>query len=528
MLRPIVSSLSWYPDPEVAFLGLFGHARYAFWLDSTRAGDDHARFSYMGSATGPLARVARYSQTEGRLLVLSPGGSEYRREDIFTFLRRELARVHLEDTNDSSAFWGGYVGYFGYELKALCGGKLVHRSDAPDAAFIFADRFVVFDHLLRRCSLVCLASRGGERVAKEWLELTERRLGSLFAVDRREDLVQYPLPVFRLRRSENLYTADIERCQRFLHDGESYEICLTNQLQCHSEVAPLAVYRALRRLNPAPYAAFLRLDDLFALSSSPERFLKIDRTGLVEAKPIKGTVARRTDPRQDRIARRWLESSEKNRAENLMIVDLLRNDLGRVCEVGSISVPQLMAIESYETVHQMVSTIRGRLRPDRDRMDCIAAAFPGGSMTGAPKIRTMEIIDSLEPGPRGVYSGALGFLSLSGEVDLSIVIRTLVKQRGQLSIGCGGAITVESDAQEEFDETMVKALPLMRAVAAASSGAADPSRFDLVGCRTSSGAREAEGRLRSSESERDETNNTSATSVVGARTPIDDKARPHT
>ena len=164
-----------------------------------------------------------------------------------------------------------------------------------------------------------------------------------------------------------------------------------------------------------------------------------------------------------------------------MIVDLLRNDLGRVCEVGSISVPQLMVVESYETVHQMVSTIRGRLRRDRDTLDCIQAAFPGGSMTGAPKIRTMEIIDSLEPGARGVYAGALGFLSLSGEVELSIVIRTLVDQGGRLSIGTGGAITVQSDASDEFNETIVKALPVMRAVAAASSGTADPSRFDLIG-----------------------------------------------
>ena len=477
MSRPIVRALSWFPDPEAAFLGLFGRERYAFWLDSSRVGDGLARFSYMGSASGPSAAVVRYSQAAGRLSLLSRAGHE----DIFTFLRSELQRLHLEGGDGSSAFWGGFVGYFGYELKALCGGRLMHRSDLPDAAFIFVDRFVVFDHLERRCFLVCLAEEGREREAKEWLQTTSSRLGSLSVADHFGDPRDRPRPVFRWRRPEHRYVEDIRRCQRYLYDGESYEICLTNQLESRSEVSPLAIYRALRRLNPAPYAALLRFGGLSVLSSSPERFLTIDRRRWVEAKPIKGTAARGATPREDGKARLWLQGSEKDRAENLMIVDLLRNDLGRVCEVGSISVPQLMAIESYETVHQMVSTIRGRLRRGRDGLDCIKAAFPGGSMTGAPKIRTMEILDALEPGPRGIYSGALGFLSLSGEIELSIVIRTLVDQGGRLSIGTGGAITVQSDPHDEFDETIVKALPVMQAVAAASSGAGDPSRFDLVG-----------------------------------------------
>ena len=479
--RPIVRALTWFPDPEVAFLGLCGGKRYAFWLDSSRVGDGLARFSYMGAVSGPSAAVVSYSQATGRLSVLSHAGHEVRHEDIFSYLSSQLERRHLQGGEGSWAFWGGFVGYFGYELKALCGGRLVHRSDLPDAAFMFVDRFAVFDHLEKRCFLVCLGEEGREREAREWLQATDSRLGSLSAADRLADLRDRPRPAFRLRRPEHLYVDDTRRCQRYLYDGESYEICLTNRLEAQSEVSPLAIYCALRHLNPAPYAALLRFGGLSILSSSPERFLTIDRDRWVEAKPIKGTAARGATPQADRGARLWLQSSEKDRAENLMIVDLLRNDLGRVCEVGSISVPQLMAIESYETVHQMVSTIRGRLRRDRDTVDCIQAAFPGGSMTGAPKIRTMEIIDALEPGPRGIYSGVLGFLSLSGEIELSIVIRTLVDQGGRLSIGTGGAITVQSDPDDEFDETIVKALPVMQAVAAASSGAGDPSRFDLVG-----------------------------------------------
>ena len=377
MLRPIVKALSWFPDPEAAFHGPFGRDPYAFWLDSSRVGDGLARFSYMGSATGPAGMVVRYSQAEGRLSLLSRAGHEARHEDIFTFLRSQLKRLHLRGGDGSSAFWGGFVGYFGYELKALCGGSLVHRSNLPDAAFIFVDRFVVFDHLEKRCQLVCLAEEGREHEARVWLRATADKLGKLTSVDDIAASRDHPRPVFRLRRPERPYIEDIGRSQSYLRDGESYEICLTNQLESRSEVSPFAIYRALRRLNPAPYAALLRFGGLSVLSSSPERFLTIDRKRWVEAKPIKGTAARGATPGEDREARLWLENSEKNRAENLMIVDLLRNDLGRVCEVGSITVPQLMAVESYETVHQMVSTIRGRLRRDRDSLDCIKAAFPG-------------------------------------------------------------------------------------------------------------------------------------------------------
>ena len=425
--------------------------------------------------------VIQYSHASSQLSVDSKQRSERLEDDVFTFLKSELERLHVGDCGEPFGFVGGFVGYFGYELKALCGGAYVHHSDLPDAAFVFSDRLVAFDNAESACYLVCLVDKGCERDAEEWFASVTRRLAESPSRGGGEKPREYPAPTFRLRRAQPLYVDDILACQRYLYDGESYEICLTNQVQSSTEVSPWAIYAALRRINPAPYAAFLKFGDLSVLSSSPERFLKIDRHRWVEAKPIKGTETRGQTPGEDRRNRLSLQRSVKNRAENLMIVDLLRNDLGRVCEVGTVHVPKLMDIESYETVHQMVSTIRGRLRRDRDAIDCIKAAFPGGSMTGAPKIRTMEIIDLLEPGPRGVYSGALGYLSLSGEVDLSIVIRTLVDDGGRLSIGTGGAITVQSDPDEEFRESMVKALPVMRAVAAASSSVADSCRFGVDG-----------------------------------------------
>lgn len=256
-------------------------------------------------------------------------------------------------------------------------------------------------------------------------------------------------------------------------------------IETETDLDPWQAYRFLRRASPAPFGAFLDFGGLSVLSTSPERFLRVDRQGVMESKPIKGTRPRGATPAEDALLVADLTTSEKDRAENLMIVDLVRHDLGRCAEIGTVVADPVFQVETYATVHQLVSTVRARLRPDTTAVAAVRSAFPGGSMTGAPKIRTMQIIDRLEGGPRGLYSGAIGYFSLTGAADLSIVIRTAVLSGGRLRYGVGGAIIALSDPEAEFDETVVKAAPLRMLLDTGFPGALDTG---IPGARVASGA----------------------------------------
>jgi len=334
----------------------------------------------------------------------------------------------------------------------------------------------VLDHATRSSYLLALSHSGDAADATAWLASTADALHSLPAAPI-EPAPKLTLsgPAMtdpdvgmnvELRHDRAAYLKRIDECFDEINAGESYEICMTNMVTVHTQIDVLPTFAHLRRVSPVPFGALLDFGDVAVLSASPERFLSIDLNGAVEAKPIKGTRPRGVDAAEDRAFVQELQDNPKDRAENLMIVDLLRNDLNTVCSVGSVHVPKLFDVETYAAVHQLVSTIRGTLAPGRSAVDCIRAAFPGGSMTGAPKVRTMEIIDRLEQGPRGVYSGALGWFSLSGASDLSIVIRTLVVDSGRVSFGVGGAIVALSDPDGEFDETVVKSRAMMTALAA--------------------------------------------------------------
>ncbi|MFF5127735.1 aminodeoxychorismate synthase component I [Streptomyces syringium] len=467
-LRVHTTALPTEWDPEVAYDHLFRAAPHAYWLDSSRPDERLGRFSVMGDATGPLAEVV-LADVENCTVTRqkSDGTTEVLNTPFLDWLDADLRARHVDVPELPFEFALGWVGYLGYELKAECGGSAAHASPNPDGALIFADRAVVFDHATSTTHLLALAPADDDTQARTWLDTTAERLGRLkgLSADATPAEPGASLEV-SLRHDRRAYLDLIGACHEAINAGETYEVCLTNMIDAEGSIDPWDSYRFLRRTSPAPFAALLNFGALSVLSTSPERFLRIDRHKVAESKPIKGTRPRGVTPAEDRALTEDLRASEKDRAENLMIVDLVRNDLGRCAEVGSVSVHKMFDIESYATVHQLVSTVRARLKAASSAVDCVRNAFPGGSMTGAPKIRTMQIIDELEAGPRGVYSGAIGYFSLNGAADLSIAIRTTVITPDRVRYGVGGAITALSDPEEEYEETAVKATPILRLLGA--------------------------------------------------------------
>jgi para-aminobenzoate synthetase len=482
----LVRTIPGEPSTEVLFERLFAPEEHAFWLDSADAPTWLAQSSYLGTSAGEDRCVLSYDVAATAVRIERPEGTAIERASIFDVLDREMsARSFETPPGPAPNLLGGFVGYLGYELKADCGSSNVHRSDVPDSVLMLANRLVAVDHLRGRTHLMAIF-REDEAEAESWLEEAEAVVRETLA-----DSGTEPDPArrfgepsaahvsFDCGRGREQYLADIARCQAELAAGESYEVCLTDQISTGAEPDPFDLYRNLRRSNPSPFAAYLKLGEVAVVSSSPERFLSVDRERTVQARPIKGTSSRSSDPVEDAALRAELTDDEKTYAEHLMIVDLLRNDLGRVCEVGSVDVPELMVVEDYATVHQLISTVEGTLARGRSAVECARACFPGGSMTGAPKERTMEIIDDIEDEARGVYSGAIGYFGLDGVMDLSIVIRTIVLRPGRTTIGAGGAIVMQSDPEDEFDEILLKARAPMAAIARTVTGSDSPDAWSV-------------------------------------------------
>ena len=388
-------------------------------------------------------------------------------------------------------FIGGAVGYLGYELLYLLEDIPDTSSDdigLPDAYLLFFDLVIASD-LLERKSFILATGFADSRDRAAAAARDRLRAGHRLVAGREpDDAYRARLAGYRERaavartrrarlRPSHLasrgirahatraeYLSAIADIKDNIARGNVFEVCLTQRFDAVSASTGHALYDILRAVNPAPMSAYLRFPEAEVLSSSPERLLSLSRAGVVETRPIKGTRPRAADPDEDRALRAELAHSAKDRAENIMIVDLSRNDLGKVCRFGSVEVTELCALEAYPLTWQMVSTVRGHLRAGCDPVDLVRAAFPGGSMTGAPKIEAMKIIERLEPGKRGVYSGAIGFFDFDGALDLSIVIRTLVQTADVLAFHVGGAIVADSDPAEEYQETLDKANGLVMAL----------------------------------------------------------------
>jgi para-aminobenzoate synthetase len=484
-------------DPADLFAALYADSPHAVWLDSSSAssaagpaasgasgasGAAHitarSRFSIMADDGGTHGRYAEHRS--GVTTVVSGPVTLSRIGPFFQWLDSVWGRntVTVPD-NYPGGFSLGWVGFLGYELKRETGGADIAPApgSAPDAALLFAGRAVVLDHQLQCVYALTLDDDGG------WAARVQDALDAAAGASPAAGTAagpgpatgtgaaptDVPVPQFTVRDSRNSYLEKVRAAQQEITDGNSYEVCLTTALSARLTKALdaaqlLDLYRALRQRSPAPFASLLRFGSFGLAGTSPERFLSIDAAGGVRAEPIKGTRPRGATEEEDRLLEADLVSSLKDRAENVMIVDLLRNDLSHHAVPGSVTVPRLCAVETYATVHQLVSTVDAHLLPGASRAEAIAAAFPPGSMTGAPKISTMAILDRLEGAPRGPYSGVAGWFSLTGAADLSVVIRTLEIQETAVTLGVGGAVTADSDPAEEWDEVRAKAFGVLSAL----------------------------------------------------------------
>lgn len=459
-----------------------------FWLlDSALADGRSGRWSFAGAEPYAIARAF------GDRIEIEPclrdGEATPRvdariwRGDAFEALRTIVPCAARSDVAAAIPFAGGAVGWLGYELAAQVE-RLALRSrgdgDAPDAAWLLVDRVLAYEHASGR--LFATALGPGDEA---------ERAADAFA----GRIAHAPVPAKQPDKTNNLtpgtgsgpvrwrdagtglevggffdadsYAKAVGEIQRQIAAGELYQANLTHRLAVRFGGDAWRLFEALRERSPAPFAAFVALPELTIVGSSPERFLRVDADGAVETRPIKGTRPRGATPADDARLFDELRSSAKERAENAMIVDLMRNDLGRVCAPGSIEVPELFAIERYATLFQMVSTVRGQLRAGRDRVDLLRAAFPPGSMTGAPKIAAMQLLAQLEPVRRGAYAGALGYLDARGGADLSVVIRTLLCRGRDAWLHVGGGVVQGSDPHAEWEETLAKARAPLDALAAA-------------------------------------------------------------
>ncbi len=451
--RPHIEALPYFEDSAALFLP-WADRRWAAFLDS---GFPHSHLGRYDIITAEpyctlVTRGALTEIREGNEILLS-------REDPFTLVRDRLAGPVSSETA-GLPFAGGALGYFGYDLGRRLERlpeRAADQENIPEMVIGLYDWAVVVDHLQRQSWLV--AQGRDPLTAARWPHLV-RSFSQIQTLGWQQAGFAVVGPV-EAEMTPQRYRSAFDRIQRYIREGDCYQVNLTQRFAAHCRGNPWTAYQALRQINPAPFSAYLNLPQVQVLSSSPERFLKVSG-GTIETKPIKGTRPRGRTLEEDRAQREQLQWSLKDRAENLMIVDLLRNDLGKTCLPGTVRVPRLFEIESYATVHHLVSTITGQMRPDQHALDLLRGCFPGGSITGAPKIRAMEIIEELEPCRRGIYCGAIGYVGFDGNMDTNIAIRTLVHSEQTIRFWAGGGIVADSDPDLEYQECFHKAAALLQ------------------------------------------------------------------
>ncbi|MDR4498068.1 MAG: aminodeoxychorismate synthase component I [Candidatus Scalindua sp.] len=467
----------------IDYFRIFEKEEYSFVLDSGRDEKKLGRFSFTGGKPFLIFK------SKGENIIISHNGEVTRRKgNPFSELRKVMSGYKIDPAcyhKTQIPFLGGAVGYFGYELcyfieKFPCKG--VDDLGLPDCYFMLVDNVIIYDHLLKKLYLSAVGFDRDFNIAKEKAEQTFNSIRHKMKQLEREDWSyeikhenlksDFEIKIEKEKKDieiRSMFTQEeymdvVSKSKEHIFAGDIFEVCTTHRLETNFSGNPFELYLELRKVNPAPFASYLNFPEVITVSSSPERFLRVRSDGWGESRPIKGTRPRGKTEVEDEELYNELFSSIKDRAENMMIVDLVRNDFGRVCKFGTVEVPELMVIERYATVFQMVSTIIGKLEEQNDYFDLIQACYPGGSMTGAPKIEAMTIIDELEPVKRGIYSGSIGYLDFSGNIDLNIVIRTIILKDGKAYFQVGGAIVADSDPKEEYLETLTKAKALISAL----------------------------------------------------------------
>ncbi len=451
-MRVLEAAVAGWHDPAAVFASVAGDASLAVWLDSGAEASRGTSTIAVGARSVTASAIRRTLTVDG---VERPG-------ELLPFLREQLAASRIPE---GAGFRLGWTGWLGYGLRAQTMGlPLRGEPRHPDAALLFVERAVVFDHAARTVRLVAL----GEDWTPGLAAWRDRTVEAILGARMPRPEPAEPAAVAWATTDDD-YLEQVRRCQRAIVEGDAYQLCLTTEARVDARADPLAAYLRLRAASPTRHGALLRVGEVSLLAASPERFLAVAPDGWAETRPIKGTRPRGTDPVGDSALAEELRSSEKERAENLMIVDLMRNDLGRVSALGTVTVTELLAVESYAQVHQLVSTVRGRLAEGRDAIDAVASCFPAGSMTGAPKRRAVQLLDEIEGRERGVYAGAFGYFGLDGRVDLAMVIRSIVLDAHGATVGAGGGITALSVPEEELAEMHLKAAVLLEVLGAATA-----------------------------------------------------------
>ncbi len=465
VFREVLADLE---TPLTAYLKVAGHP--SFLLESVEQGERVARYSFIGS--GQRRRI----EARGRqVTVTGPGGSDSFETDDPLHALWDMVVRPARAAPELGPFWAGAVGYASYDLIRLYEQLPDANPDelgVPDLLFVEPEVQVVFDHLRRRLYVVAPAEEGNaadEARARGLVEATYQRLrGPLPGVpgDRAGRRTE-----FRSNFTREQFMAAVERAVAYIRAGDIFQVVPSQRLSADLGVHPFAIYRALRSINPSPYLGYLDLGPVTLVSSSPESLVRSDGAR-VATLPIAGTRRRGADAEEDAALARELLADEKERAEHVMLVDLGRNDLGRVCRFGSVNVTDLMRVERYSHVMHLVSTVEGRLAPGRTPLDALSATLPMGTASGAPKIRAMEIIDELEPVRRGPYAGAFGYLGVSGAMDMALTLRTVVVREGRLHLQAGCGVVADSDPASEWQESLNKLEALRRAVDLATEGLA--------------------------------------------------------